>query len=696
MTGGLVKNKEFIKEQSEIAAALNRVGLRAGDVVMIHSDLGVCWPEGAQTREQALEGHYRAIMSVLGNHGTLVAPAFHYDFTRGVDYDLSLTKSQGIGHFGDYVVSLSEARRSTHPIFNFACAGALAEKLTAPLDLDAFGPDSFFQRVFCEGGKILFYGAAFQSCTFVHHVEQMYGVPYRYVKPFWGRIVLPDRELYNHFNYFVRPLDEAYSLELSRFEKHLLDRGLMEQVPFGLKKLSLVAMSDFMIEAFRLLPESPDLFLNEPPVRYWTFRKGRELIQLKPIVNKLHSLNRTIVSDDYDKSLNYLAEVLGPFGAVKTHSIPSGSTAWSWEIPSRWRLHEAYIEHDGRRILDLRDNILHVVAGSLPIDEEIDLEELRTHLHTLPDRPRVVPYEFKYYELDWGFCMTHEQACSLSEGRYRVFIRSEYIRDNLNVGEFTLKGAQDKGILITTHLDHPAQANDGLSSCTVAVGLIQRLAGRDLKHTYRIIFQPENIGTTAYLFANQQLVPHFEFGIVMEMLGTRGNLALQYSYPGGSRIDRIAEHVLNSASSGFHTGEYGRIIGNDERVTNMPGIGIPTISISRWPYREYHGSDDNPSIIHEEPLQEAADIMESIIDIYDRDYIPTITYHGSIHLSRFGMWVDWRINPRLNKALDDIMVRLDGQQSVFEIAHSLGLPFDQVYGFLEKAVENGLVEKKII
>jgi aminopeptidase-like protein len=259
-----------------------------------------------------------------------------------------------------------------------------------------------------------------------------------------------------------------------------------------------------LIEAFRLLPESPDLFLNEPPVRYWTFRKGRELIQLKPIVSKLHPLNRTIVSDDYDRSLDYLTEVLRPFGGLKIHSIPGGSTAWSWKIPSRWRLYEAYIEHDGHRILDLWDNVLHVVSWSLPIDREVGIEELRAHLHTLSDRPRVVPYEFKYYELDWGFCMTHEQACSLPEGRYHAVIRSEYVRDNLNVGEFTLKGTQDKGILITTHLDHPAQANDGLSSCAVAVGLIQRLAKRDLNHTCRIIFQPENIGTTAYLFANQQ------------------------------------------------------------------------------------------------------------------------------------------------------------------------------------------------
>lgn len=694
-----MKGKRFVRTEDEIAAALNEVGCGAGDLLLVHADMGICWPEGAKSRQKALEGHYRAIRKVLGEAGTIMVPCFHTDFCKGVDYNLAETKSQLVGSFGDYLRGLPGCHRSKHPIFNFACIGPLAENITAPMDYSAFGPGSIFERALREDGKILFYGAPFQTCTFAHHVEQVYGVPYRFVKPFWGRVILPDREIYDYFNYFVRPLEEPYQLTLAPFEEHLRERGLMRHVSFGLGEISLVSMSDFLVEAFRLLSHSPNFFLTEEPKRYWTYWKGRELVQMKPIVTKLHPLNRVLISHDYEKALDYLAEVLLPFGPLQIHRIPCGTIAWAWQVPRFWKLREAYIEYEGRRILDVRDNILHVVLGSLPVDWTVDLNELRAHLHTRPDRPKAVPYEFKYYELsesDWGFCLTHEQASHLKHGSYHVVIKSEYTDGSLSVGEYILRGEEETGIIITTHLDHPGQSNDGLSSCAVAVGLIQRLSKRELKHTYRIIFQPENIGTTAYLHANSNLIPSFEFGIVMEMLGSRGHFALQRSHPGGSRIDKIAEYVLARHAPGFYVGDYGRVVGNDERVTSMPGIEIPTISVSRWPYEEYHTSDDNPSIIYEDSLQEAADIIERIIDIYDRDYIPKPTYRGSIHLSRFGMWVDWRVNLELNRRQEDIMVRLNGRSSVFEIAYELGISFDDVYDFLEKAVARGLIEKQTV
>jgi len=51
-------------------------------------------------------------------------------------------------------------------------------------------------------------------------------------------------------------------------------------------------------------------------------------------------------------------------------------------------------------------------------------------------------------------------------------------------------------------------------------------------------------------------------------------------------------------------------------VLNGPGVNVPCLSISRFPYPEYHTTDDNLDIMHEEKLQEAADVIEQIIRIY--------------------------------------------------------------------------------
>ena len=45
------------------------------------------------------------------------------------------------------------------------------------------------------------------------------------------------------------------------------------------------------------------------------------------------------------------------------------------------------------------------------------------------------------------------------------------------------------------------------------------------------------------------------------------------------------------------TGPFRRVVASDEIVTNGPGFDIPTPSLTRWPYSQYHTSDDNPDIV---------------------------------------------------------------------------------------------------
>ena len=157
-------------------------------------------------------------------------------------------------------------------------------------------------------------------------------------------------------------------------------------------------------------------------------------------------------------------------------------------------------------------------------------------------------------------------------------------------------------------------------------------------------------------------------------------------------MDRIALAVLKKHGGEFREGEFAQVIANDERVINGPGVNVPCISLSRWPYDEYHTTDDNPGIIHEDMLQQAADVIEDIIRIAASNYVPRRKFRGPVFLSGYGLWVDWRVNWDLNRALEKIMMSMEGKQTLFDLSNALALDYWEVREYIEKFRTHGLVE----
>ena len=60
-------------------------------------------------------------------------------------------------------------------------------------------------------------------------------------------------------------------------------------------------------------------------------------------------------------------------------------------------------------------------------------------------------------------------------------------------------------------------------------------------------------------------------------------------------------------------------------------------------------------------------------------------------LSGNGLWIDWRENWALNRAIEKIMMRFEGQHSVFDIAEEVGLDYWMVRDYVEKFRAKGFV-----
>lgn len=406
------------------------------------------------------------------------------------------------------------------------------------------------------------------------------------------------------------------------------------------------------------------------------------------LINDLWFKRRDIVSDGYDESLEYISQIV----PLKIHEISSGTKCWTWVVPEKWSVKEAYVEEvGGTRVLDLKDHPLHVMSYSLPIDKVVTRKELMEHLHTNPERPEAIPFEFKYYERDWGFCFQHNRLKEFARARYRVFIDSKFEKGTLKVGDYTIDGLTDKTIVLVAHLCHPAMVNDDLTGVAVLIDVANELSRRSNNYTYKFLLVPETIGSVAYLSQNEGIIQQLKYGVFLEMLGNNNIHSLQLTRQGNTRLDRIARYTMKRKLTNFREGLFRKIIGNDEMVFNGPGVDVPMISISRFPYPEYHTSDDNLSIISEKRLIESKNLILEILNIIDNDYIPKRKFKGPIFLSGYDLWTDWRKNKKLNENIEEIMLRLEGDRSVFDIAEELGMEFSDVLNYVNKFLEKGLV-----
>jgi len=362
------------------------------------------------------------------------------------------------------------------------------------------------------------------------------------------------------------------------------------------------------------------------------------------------------------------------------HEVPSGTRCFDWVVPKEWAIRDAYIiAPDGSKVLDFSDSNLHVVNYSVPVDMEIDFDDLQPHLHSLPEQPQAIPYVTSYYKEDWGYCLPHAVRENLPSGRYRVRIDSDLKDGNLTYGEIFLRGASDREVLISTYVCHPSMANNELSGPCVTAQLAQWLRDQDRKYSYRILFVPETIGAICYISHHlPQLKEKTIAGFVMTCVGDERAWSFMPSRQGNTLTDRVARHVLQHIAPDYK--EYSYLErGSDERQYCSPGVDLPVASVMRSKYAtypEYHTSLDNMELVTPTGLGQAFVAHQKMIEVLEGDCTPTYQILCEPKMSNRGL------RPTIGKVgsandsrnMMNLLAYADGNRPLLEIAEIIGVP----------------------
>jgi aminoglycoside 3-N-acetyltransferase len=230
--------------RNALIAAVRDVGVSAGETVLSHVGVGMLgYPEEGASEQTAWAVIADAFRTVLGESGTWLVPTYSYTFTKpGEVYAPDETPSD-VGPFTDYFRRLPGARRSADPIFSVAALGPRAEELLSELPHDCFGVDSIYGRLTRAGAKLCNVGVGFRYATYVHHVEQSVGVPYRFSKYFTGIVRDGAEEREETWHYYVRALEDPAGLpDLRRLEAEARQRELVRSARVGLGELTCVPL----------------------------------------------------------------------------------------------------------------------------------------------------------------------------------------------------------------------------------------------------------------------------------------------------------------------------------------------------------------------------------------------------------------------------------------------------------------------
>lgn len=429
--------------------------------------------------------------------------------------------------------------------------------------------------------------------------------------------------------------------------------------------------------------------------------EGQEMYDF---VTKIFPYCRSLTGEGVRQTLNDLREFITQGGGpeLQVFEVPSGSKAFDWTVPREWKIREAYIEDEaGNHIIDMKDNNLHVLGYSTPVDKWVGLDELKEHIYTQPDQPDCIPYVTSYYKGRFGFCMSENMKNSLPEGKYHMYIDSELFDGVLNYAEIVIPGETDEEVFFSTYFCHPSMANNECSGPALSGELVKYVMSLpQRRYTYRFVYVPETIGSITYLSQGEhlsKLKKSMIAGFNLSCVGDNRDYSIVESRHADTLADRVLKNVLHYHTDNKYSTYSFLKRGSDERQYNAPGVDLPVVGFCRskfGEYPEYHTSADDLSLVSPEGFQGAYDVMTQVIDALEMNRSYQVQVLCEPQLGKRGLYPTTSQKGSYDKvtAMVNFIAYADGKTDLIDISNKILVPIGELIRVVKKLKVNNVIK----
>lgn len=263
----------------DILNLLKQIGANDAEILFIHTDIMFGKPNIKLGRKGYLKELYNVLLDL--KVPTLIFPSFTYSFCNGKDYDVRNSRTS-MGALVEYVRKQADSYRSLDPILSMVAVGEKTDLLSYEIGYNSLGEGSGFDILHREKNvKFLFFGADFSEYfTYIHHIEKIMDVPYRYDQAFWGNIIDYNGNKFRHKHSIHTSCGGVKLKNFSELKKDLEQEGYLKLSPLGALEIGCISEADVYREVCKRIQNNPYSFVhpyNESDlIHEYTFGKNGE------------------------------------------------------------------------------------------------------------------------------------------------------------------------------------------------------------------------------------------------------------------------------------------------------------------------------------------------------------------------------------------------------------------------------------
>lgn len=230
------------------------------DTLFIHTSLTFGQPNPELKKKELL----KELLKVIDSLGvkTVCMPTFTFSFCNEVGYDPATSASR-MGVLNEFFRKQEDVIRSVDPLMSVALKGEDAD-LVRKIGHESCGANSTYDMLrHRDNVKFLFLGPKIGECmTYMHYLEWLYGVDYRYNRTFRGDVTVNGQTRPEEYTLFCRYNGVTPSTGTFVFEQKMYDNNEAFITNVGDGTISIVEEKQAAKRYKACLDENPYAFVD--------------------------------------------------------------------------------------------------------------------------------------------------------------------------------------------------------------------------------------------------------------------------------------------------------------------------------------------------------------------------------------------------------------------------------------------------